>query len=848
MSQLSIIERPRLLEHLSNHRHIALSACHGAGKTELLRQFASHSDEDALVLTLLPSHNDAHKLVAFLRQQLDARQWLGQTYGPLNNFFELTAAFKNAQRSYRAGGKKVIVLDQCERLTCAETMLALAEFLYGMSQSIRIIISGANQALERVCTQKLGIDWYSLNNKELKFDDKELNIISSEYSFVLAEQVADLYQLSAGHCQTFAALLKLMNQLPRLNLKQHAAQLSVVEDIYLAWLDGVKNSECQLFELPVLCRYLFNLQEIPCGSFSELSIAVPMNSTDNVHFELPELFRYWFIQQYRSGWQVQPEEKKEILLKVCEYYCQSGYSLQAVELLAEQGHSEQAAEILIKQLLMLIRVGNYHDAGELYQKIDAQLDTSAQLLLFGVLIDFQRHGHLYALNRLNSIDVQAFSHQELRSYELFKRHCQSMLDIPGEVSTPLSIGVNSHWPLLCWDTHTLATEQLYQGLLLDAETHFLLSLEQAHKVGDIPCLLANLSWLYVTHLRTDKLNQYQDLVNEVERILINGANNHLPAFQGILNRLKVFWFIENGEADKAALACTEMKSCYSSLDPLNRGYCLWAEFLLRLVQGDDQNAKQVLAELAALNVKHYGKWSLALPDAELFKALLNNEDDMAVLRWANRYEQRSLIENLHSYDRQIAECFGYLRIRITLGSDMSIALDETDLRIAAGDALSRLHWNILTLLNHDRQGKTEQAQQAMDELLIAYSCYSLRGVYMEYQQSLLLLMQEYKPVPSLLHYWQDLLRLLKSKSRIQEQEEKHTVAMQSGLIAEQHPVVEQLSARESEVLVLLLQAKSNAQIASALNLSEATIKGHVGRLLKKFELNNRSQLIALQPL
>lgn len=54
-------------------------------------------------------------------------------------------------------------------------------------------------------------------------------------------------------------------------------------------------------------------------------------------------------------------------------------------------------------------------------------------------------------------------------------------------------------------------------------------------------------------------------------------------------------------------------------------------------------------------------------------------------------------------------------------------------------------------------------------------------------------------------------------------------------------LVETLTAREIEVLALLGEGLSNAQIASRLYLSEATIKGYVSRMLEKLECRNRTQ-------
>jgi DNA-binding CsgD family transcriptional regulator len=53
----------------------------------------------------------------------------------------------------------------------------------------------------------------------------------------------------------------------------------------------------------------------------------------------------------------------------------------------------------------------------------------------------------------------------------------------------------------------------------------------------------------------------------------------------------------------------------------------------------------------------------------------------------------------------------------------------------------------------------------------------------------------------------------------------------------------QLTPRQNQVVQLLLEGNSTKEIAQSLNISFHTAKFHIARLLEKFEVDNRSQVV-----
>lgn len=80
------------------------------------------------------------------------------------------------------------------------------------------------------------------------------------------------------------------------------------------------------------------------------------------------------------------------------------------------------------------------------------------------------------------------------------------------------------------------------------------------------------------------------------------------------------------------------------------------------------------------------------------------------------------------------------------------------------------------------------------------------------------------------------------RSAYEGKQPMHPVAVEALIQARRSAYIDRLSEREHDVLLLLNEGLTNREIARRLQLSEATVKGHVSHILAKLGLKNRAQL------
>ncbi|PGT80736.1 MULTISPECIES: response regulator [Bacillaceae] len=83
--------------------------------------------------------------------------------------------------------------------------------------------------------------------------------------------------------------------------------------------------------------------------------------------------------------------------------------------------------------------------------------------------------------------------------------------------------------------------------------------------------------------------------------------------------------------------------------------------------------------------------------------------------------------------------------------------------------------------------------------------------------------------------------VLKGESKLHQKVTSHVITHLSGLNSSQQTKLDELTRREKEVLNELAKGKSNKEIASALYITEKTVKTHISNILSKLQLSDRTQ-------
>jgi LuxR family maltose regulon positive regulatory protein len=194
----------------------------------------------------------------------------------------------------------------------------------------------------------------------------------------------------------------------------------------------------------------------------------------------------------------------------------------------------------------------------------------------------------------------------------------------------------------------------------------------------------------------------------------------------------------------------------------------------------------------------------------------------------------------------------WVQIQIALGDTHEVlTFVETALRLAQDHHLvfRVMELTLVLALAHDEMGNHENALEELEKALNIAERYGYFRILAESPHIRQLLKRYVEKNPKNAFGRQMLL----SFDQLLEGVKDGSSALQKGIIhpvlrgsaaAERPPLVEALSERELEVLHLIADGLSNAQIAERLYITQGTVKRHITNIYGKLAVQSRTQAVA----
>lgn len=873
---------------------IILSASAGAGKSHQLAHGESLRFSHHVLLTLTPMHNGLafwQDLVSLLEEKFSLR--LASIKTQLNLAFDhvyanasvhsqdillsirelantLKAYARNYVKGYSQKNKLYLLFDNSHYLQELGLLDELSYFIQLLDSSITCVFSGRDSRLYQQLLDKTDKRLKVLLEQDFllsKEDFLSLAPVLFEHNFhdssktSIQELSNHLYILVGGHIGLAKLCIKTRyvenlttKQVPSLEvfvsqLIQTEEVQSYCQHLVSPFLQTYSVSSASLLDasiiaLPLLSRGLIAhlaTKHIEVKAFADYQQGALLFTNDSVNFYPLPIFSAWLKQRVITL-------EDSIFHAAIDWYRQHQHWQEAVHcaLMIKQG--ELASKLVMEAARHFSRRGQYQQARQLINQLPQQ-NKAIFLLLFENLLDFQQYGHQLAHQRLQDLvkDLDEVSmDQQCQQMLALLQHHYRFLREPG-LSLKSSDGITQYSELFLpanqfcpWAWHSLAMEQVLAGEYLEGLESLNKAIYWSKQQGDAPCALASLAWFLVPCLQLGKLNLALQTCRKLEAWLEQQDLMAL-AMVSILYRVRIIIYREQGDLKLALKSLPLMQEFYDQLDPLNLAYCYWAEFLLSLAQQDFNGARQRLTRLETHTSIHFSNWQLALPSPELLTALLDTLAgcEVAMLSWASDFQIKILASDPAWLDRGYTgiqgEIIAYLRLKITLGSDMTAECQRLLERAECkSDKYLSQHGILLSLLNAQRQEDREQVAHYRHLLLMKAGILEYKQLYREYLDDLLPLLKDYSALPSELNGYQKIMPSSVENKLLTKQQVSDKQQLETSLSA--------LTERETQVAQLVCEGLSNKEIAHQLNIGLATVKGHVSRIFYKLEIKRRSQL------
>jgi LuxR family maltose regulon positive regulatory protein len=276
------------------------------------------------------------------------------------------------------------------------------------------------------------------------------------------------------------------------------------------------------------------------------------------------------------------------------------------------------------------------------------------------------------------------------------------------------------------------------------------------------------------------------------------------------------------------------------------GSALWSAYhtlaRIRLIYGDQQGAETLIEQVQRYRMSYTVLLPIRLMDAEQARAAMALGRLEDAERWTNTYRAEQTGSATFVYQ---TEALTRARLYLLQGQPEQARVLLEDLHLSAESSDRKGHLLeilALTALSQHAVGETHQAVETLRAALKIAEPEGYVRTFVDEGQPMAALLYQALDEGVMLDYIGRLLAAFPADDTVSRLSPNSSQAPQEEPAQQQ--LIEPLSARELEVLQLMAGGSSNHDIAEALTIAVTTAKKHVSNIIRKLDVENRTQAVA----
>lgn len=894
-----LINRPLLVETLNRYTQSPLtiiSAPAGYGKTSLAIDWIRYARSPTFWLSLdeqnnLPTSFWLH-LCACLKR-LDpslanaAEQMLETHY--IEDYCHICdlvlISLEQLGQKWSCPNKAVIVFDDFQFIDHPDIIKPFNRFIDYLPAWLKIVITSRNLPnlmLPNRCSKSQA---NIIQARELTFNQEEINdFLAIKLDLHLSQQeIEQLFAKTEG----WAAAI----QLTGLALKSGSTiedcsqtQDTLLADFLLQEAFSQLAQELQqlLLELSFsdyftleLCQRLNPVRDNPTllDKLTSQGLFVSKETTSEAKdsYRIHSLLRQWLMDNNP----LKPETIRHHQQLTLNWLIEQEDHSQAIELGIQLEQWQICAELMAKRYPSLIHIKHFDLIDDILNRIpDKMMPSLPNLCLLSGLIQLTRYNYSKVLEYTGYIDqffhparpsfnpaIASFSQQQVVDLQMGSLVLQAQvarysgqLQLAGEINHKIhsKFDSNNH-ELHCWILLGQGIDSFFNDDILSALIHCQHALEQAKKSEDILCAISALSWLLHSLFHNGKTQQGLLLAKE------NLAWLQLRDFQILPNASSVYaaitmLYAENNQLDLAWLHYRSLTQCINSFtDPREVIYNKFHGQIHLLI-----SSRQLQAAENCLNELRRYENSLAIKPNNQTSILLDTQT-LSILLESKKGNQFPLIQYSTEYSkhqfRSRFEQMIYHSGQMLMTGEPHTLIELAEESGANGNHNRQLACYLVAAKISLSKEDTDQALSLFRQVLALAKQHQFINLIIEDKKAcldLIKLASERRIEP-------DYCKKLKDEILQRDAWLHNSITTEHSIIAINHTqdtlpsplqshrdqtLIDTLSSREHEVLLLIKQGHRNQQVADLLSLSPSTVKRHLQNIYQKLQVNSRTEAIA----